>query len=281
MKKLQDLVISPVTRFNIERFIASDSHALLITGSKGVGRGSILDAIANELGASRSEDRIYLESDEPSISINQARTLRSLLNLHQVKGKTLVVIIENAEKLTTEAQNALLKQLEEPADNIYFLLSTHNKNSLLRTVVSRLVLVEINRVADEELTSFFEKQGFSNSDIIKVLNLSNRSVGLAQSILSGEAVAYIDSIDRAKQILSSNLCEKLLLIDTITKDKIGLAELLGSFERILEAGFHNAVQKKQNIDSWMKKLQAVEDSIQALSQNVSARILVLRLMLQL
>jgi len=281
MNKLNDLILHPSSKLNIERFIESDSHALLLIGNRGAGKGGVLDALANELGASREEDRIYLRSDEASISINKARTLRSLLSLLQVKGKVLVVIIEEAERLTTEAQNALLKQLEEPADNIYFLLSTHQRNSLLPTVVSRLTLVNLNRASEAALVTFFTKKGYEHSKTLRALRLSNNSVGLARRILDDEAGLYIEGIDKAKQMLTSSLTEKLLLVDEIAKDKSGLSNLLSALERILEAGFHNAIEKKQNVENWSKKLQAVEDSVQAQHENVSARILVLRLMLQL
>lgn len=281
MSELQDLVLHPTTRLNIEQFIASDSHALLLIGNKGSGKGSVLSALGNELGASRDEDRIYLKSDEASISINQARTLRSLLNLHQAHGKVLVVIIENAEKLTTEAQNALLKQLEEPADNIYFLLSTHDKNSLLPTVTSRLTQVSLNRVGDEALVEHFTLEGYESAKISRALSLSNNNVGLAKRVLNDEATDYIESITKAKRILSSNQCDKLLLIDVLVKDKPALSNLLSALERILETGFHNALQKRANMNVWTSRLKAIEESIEALKNNVSTRLILLRLMLQL
>lgn len=281
MNKLKDLVLHPTTKLNLSQFISSDSHALLLIGNRGSGKGAVLSALASELGASRDEDRIYLKSDEASISINQARTLRSLLNLHQAHGKVLSVIIENAEKLTTEAQNALLKQLEEPAENIYFLLSTHDKNSLLPTVISRLTQVKLNRLGTEALMVHFESVGYSGSEISRALSLANNNIGLAQRVLKDEAADYIEGIAKAKLILNSNLVEKLLLIDVLAKDKPNLSNFLSALERILEAGFRVAITKQQNVDSWAKKLHAVEEAVKALGENVSVRVLVLRLMLQL
>lgn len=281
MTTLQNLALHKSTKASIEQFIKSDNHALLLTGSKGAGKGSLLLAIAHELGAIREENRIIVKSDETSISINEARMLRSLLNLHQVKSSVLVVIIENAEKLTTEAQNALLKQLEEPTENVYFLLSTHTKHALLPTVISRVAEVRVRRIAEEDLVEFFTNKGYEKSKVIKTLKLANSGAGLSQSILDDLAADYTDHIAKAKLVLGSTQVEKLLLIDSLLKDKQSLPGLFSALERVLEAGFHNALQKKQKVEHWAEKLKSVEESIQALRQNVSARVLLLRLMLQL
>lgn len=275
------LELHPNTRQNLLQFIASDNHALLIVGAKGSGKKTLLEAIAVELGAKRPEQRLVVNDNEQSISINQARSLRTSLSLRPLKDSVLTVIIPSAEKLTTEAQNALLKLLEEPPENTYFLLSTDDKSSLLSTVLSRTNIIRLNKLSLENITNYFISQNFEETKIKTAVALSGGNIGLTRRLLDNEADDFKDIVASTKQILSSNLSEKLLMIESLTKDKIKLKDTLAALERILYAGFSAARVKQANIDIWAKKLRAVEESIKALDNNVSARLVVLRLMLQL
>ncbi|MEK7472206.1 MAG: AAA family ATPase, partial [Patescibacteria group bacterium] len=250
-------------------------------GPQGSGKKSLLNAVAGKLGAVRPEQRVYVSDDGPSISINQARNIKSILSLRPLEGSVLTVIIPECEKLTTEAQNALLKQLEEPPENIYFLLSTHDKSALLPTVLSRVNVVSLNRVSTKEISDYFEVQGHESSKIRASIGLSGGNIGLAQRILNGEADDYKSVITEAKQILSASMSDRLQLIDGLAKDKLKLRATLDALERILYAGFNSAREKRTNVEIWAKKLQAVEESLEALSNNVTTRLVTLRLMLQL
>lgn len=281
MNELKDLVLHPTTKRNLLQFFDSTNHALLVIGPAGSGKKSLLDAVANRLGATRPEQRTYINDDGLSISISQARNIKSILSLRPLEGSVLTVIIENAEKLTTEAQNALLKLLEEPPENIYFLLGTHDKSALLPTVLSRVNVVSLNRVSPDQIIDFFKSQNHEASKIKSSLGLSGGNIGLAQRLLNGEADDYKTVIADAKQILTSSMVDRLQLIDSLIKDKSKLGETLSALERLLYAGFNGAREKRSNVEAWARKLQAVEESLDALTNNVSARLVCVRLMLQL
>lgn len=281
MINLSSLALHSNTKQNLQQFLSSDNHALLVIGTKGSGKKTLLEAIAHELGATRPEQRIVIDDSEPSISINQARNLRTSLGLRPLKGSVFVVMIPSAEKLTIEAQNALLKLLEEPPENTYFLLSTDNKSSLLPTVISRTNTIRLNKIPVEQITEYFVKQNYDISKIKTVLALSGGNIGLAKRLLEDQAEDFKDDISSSKQILSANLSDRLLMVEGLVKDKTKIKNLLSALERVLYAGFSAAREKRTNIDSWGKKLKAVEESMAALDDNVTARLVLLRLMLQL
>ena len=124
-------------------------------------------------------------------------------------------------------------------------------------------------------------QGHESSKIRTSIGLSGGNVGFAQRILNGEADDYKSVITEAKQILSASMPDRLQLIDGLAKDKLKLRATLDALERLLYAGFNSAREKRTNVEIWAKKLQAVEESLEALSNNVTARLVTLRLMLQL
>jgi len=88
---------------------------------------------------------------EKDISIEQIREARQILSLFPYNGKRKVLIVNDAEKMTTQAQNSLLKLLEEPNSTSICILIAHNSDSILMTVKSRCQQIRFNLVPDQEL----------------------------------------------------------------------------------------------------------------------------------
>lgn len=79
-----------------------------------------------------------------SISIDQVREMKSQIYQKPVSAKFKIILVENAQKLTKEAQNSLLKVLEEPPPHAIIILDAKNKTSLLPTIVSRSTVIRTN-----------------------------------------------------------------------------------------------------------------------------------------
>lgn len=80
---------------------------------------------------------------ENSIGIEDIRNFQKQIILKPFKGEAKAVVIKNAHKLTTEAQNALLKTLEEPPANTYIFLTAESNNTLLPTILSRTSILTL------------------------------------------------------------------------------------------------------------------------------------------
>ncbi len=95
-----------------------------------------------------------IEDSVDAIKIDQVRSLQQSMALRSFEGGKKVYIIDNAERLSAEAANALLKVLEEPADNCVFILVTCAPGMLFKTIVSRCQTVKfspLGRIALREL----------------------------------------------------------------------------------------------------------------------------------
>lgn len=139
----------------LEKLIASGraTHAFLFSGGSKEDRDEIGSAFASEL-LERKED--YLELSKPddraSIGTAQVSELQKKLMLAPY-GSKYVVLIKDAELMTAEAQNKLLKTLEEP-DNAILILLSDRREAMLTTVQSRCqayILEEASRDYDSEL----------------------------------------------------------------------------------------------------------------------------------
>jgi len=88
---------------------------------------------------------IKLKDDEKSIGISQTREGTNFLNEKPFSYRKKFLIILNSEKLTPQAQNSLLKTLEEPPSYALILISSKTQNSLLETIASRCRLISLKQ----------------------------------------------------------------------------------------------------------------------------------------
>lgn len=117
-----------------------------------IASGSYLDVRVVSLGASAGEpedgdERRRPRSGEKAIGIDQIRALQREVALSPHEGRYKVYIILNAEHLSVEASNSLLKVLEEPPPRVVLLLTTTDANMLLPTIVSRCQLIKLQPVS--------------------------------------------------------------------------------------------------------------------------------------
>ena len=90
------------------------------------------------------EDIIYIEPDERSLKVEKIQQLQDRLRKKPMYGDRNIAIIDKADYMTREAQNKLLKTLEEPPGDAIIILLTENRSSLLDTILSRCVSYTVN-----------------------------------------------------------------------------------------------------------------------------------------
>lgn len=93
-----------------------------------------------------------------SLGIEDVKTMQKTLYFKPLRGETKAVIIKDAHLLTVEAQNALLKVLEEPPEHTLLILTAETKEALLPTILSRCSLIELREekpdISKEERAAF-------------------------------------------------------------------------------------------------------------------------------
>jgi DNA polymerase III delta prime subunit len=202
------------------------AHAYVFVGPRGVGKKGVARELGMKLLEERSErvdrsDNFFhpdlLEIDgRDGIKIEQIRELIYTLSLKPYQAKYKVAIIDQAENLTIEAANALLKSLEEPKPNTVIFLITNNPYSLPKTILSRCQKIIFAPVADK-----LEKSDESEKPEtwLKIFQTG----GLADKLILAYEIAELESVeitqmfevwlDRLEQELisnpSKNLAEKI------------------------------------------------------------------------
>lgn len=177
------------------------------------------------------------------ITIDQVRQLKSHIFQKPITQKYKFVIIEQAENLTIEAQNALLKMLEEPPKTCIIILEAKDKSNLLATIISRLItiqtladpneavpkessiLLEEVKVALEKLAEiknplvWLDKQILANHNLLLYETSKNLTKPhpkqTKKSISLQEVCQFIESCAKTKEMIQANVNPKMALYNLV------------------------------------------------------------------
>jgi DNA polymerase-3 subunit delta' len=122
------------------------------------------------------------DSRKKDIGIDQARELKRFVQLQAVAAARKMAVIDDADRLSLAAQNALLKTLEEPPGRAVVVLVTASPGALLTTVRSRCQRVLLRPLNDSELRAALAEQGLTGDEIDGVVADAQGSPGRALAL---------------------------------------------------------------------------------------------------
>ncbi len=291
---LDNLLLHPLTKTSLLRFSQRPPHFLMISGGRGSGKLHLAENLAAHWLELKSVENlrnypyyqhVQKEPGSQDISIDMVRQLIKSLKLKipvQTSVKR-VVAIEEAQLLSLEAQNALLKILEEPNPGTSFIMTTPSQTALLPTIVSRAQHLEINSPTLQAAKQFYGAK-YSSTLLDSAWQLSQGRAGLMQALLEKDSEHYLkNSISSAKVFLKKDVYGRLLQLEELVKDKANFANFLEALNRLLTVLHHQAILKKRpgQLLKLMASRRAVNKMQLALEENVQIRLIALHLILNL
>ena len=236
-------------------------HALLFVGPHGSGKRTmarlfaqailctgqdkpcgICPACKRFLAGSHPDVRI-LKPEKKTIGVDEIRELIDYLSLRPYEGGKHIAIIEQADRLTPSAQNALLKTLESPVGDVLFFLITDVPGALLNTIVSRCQMVRFSDLSVEDCASALMAQGIEAARARRLAGLAQGSVGRALEINGDED--YFELRDRVISSLES------------LKDRASVSKAATALED--EKGMENGILEIMEL--WARDLMAVQSGV--------------------
>ena len=175
-------------------------HSYMFIGQEGIGKKKIAKEFARTILCETKKNNcncksctsfkngnnpdFYLISEEGnSIKIDQIRDLIEKAYEKPIASEKKVYIIDNSDKMTVEAQNSLLKTLEEPPDYMVLILITSNIDNILNTVKSRCVKLSFESLSNDEIKEVLNERGLNTNLNENMYELFNGSIARALKIL--------------------------------------------------------------------------------------------------
>ncbi|MBI3952550.1 MAG: AAA family ATPase [Candidatus Doudnabacteria bacterium] len=209
------------------------AHAYIFAGPAGVGKKTVAQKFAEFLIGTikNNPDCIEIVGRE-GIRIEAIRDLAYKLSLKPYSASYKVAVIDDAENMTTEASNALLKVFEEPKPGTVIILITSNPQKLLSTITSRAQKVTFGLVLEEEYKTFLEQAPDQKRLLAQKLSLGRP--GIAYKILN----ASEDQIAELERTLA--------LFEILTR-----GDLVDKMKMVYEIADLETAQIKEILESWI------------------------------
>ncbi len=246
----------------IGKFLFAKEFAKAILCNEQIGCNKCKSCI--EFDSSNNPDYQVIEPDENSIKIEQIRVMNSKIYEKPIISSKKVYIINNADLMTKEAQNCLLKTIEEPPEYAVIILVGANENMFLNTIRSRCVKINFNKINDEELTKILTERYEFNGITENMLRLFSGSIEKAIN-LQGKQDIYMEIENMFNNLDRVNIIDLLNKKEIITKNKEEINNILEYINVLL----FEKLKKLDKQNQYIKAIQIVEDTKDRLKKNAN------------
>jgi DNA polymerase-3 subunit delta' len=302
----------------LKQHIAHDAvrHAYLFAGPPGVGRRTLAIRFTRALGCTNPPapgescgncrtcqqieamqfpdlSVVQAESEGAVLKIDQVREVNHSLSLKPYQSKYRVALFLRFQEANQNAQNALLKTLEEAPAHAILILTADNAEQLLPTIVSRCEIMRLRALPIEAVEGHLQQNGASPEDARLLAHLSNGRPGFALRLMADPEglKSRAERLDDLRDLMPATRVKKFSYADKLARDKDAFRHVLmlwSSYFRdvmltVAQAGSPLAnIDRAEEIATLAKSLSlpqarrtvsSLERAVELLDKNINARLL--------
>ena len=228
-------------------------NPIIIYGEKGIGKSSFIKNLIVDLFKNSSKgknillktkhSKLILSNSHPNlniitkllddktkkiknnITIDQIRNLESFIYKSAILDLPKIILINSADDLNINASNALLKILEEPKKNTFFILISHQPSRLIPTIRSRCIKFQYKQPTFDEFKQMLLLKKINLDDKEKIsylFDLSNGNPGIASEIHSQESSNFFEiflNLCKEKSIITNNIINFSSKLSTLNNEQ--------------------------------------------------------------
>ena len=254
------------------------SHSYLFVGKSGIGKKMIAKEFAKailclgdnkycdncksclEFDGQNNPDFFIVEPDGNTIKIDQIRNMQKGVQEKPIISRSKVYIIDNADFMTKEAQNALLKTLEEPPEFVTIILIGENENEFLTTIKSRCMIIHFNSISDSDMEKYLQ-ENYNMNVTSNMLDVFQGSIGKAIE-LKDKQEEYLIIEQAIENIEKEDLIDLIKKLDILYTSKDEILDMLDYINIIL------LKKSKENV-KYTDCIKIVENTKRRIDQNAN------------
>lgn len=262
------------------------SHAYILSGESGMGHKLLAEAFAltllcesgrtvpcltchscKQVLSGNHPDLIYVIHEKPaSIGVDDIRKqINDTIMIRPYSSQYKIYIVDEAEKMTIQAQNALLKTIEEPPSYVIIILLTTNQNTFLPTILSRCIQLKLKPLKDSIIRDYLINKlsvPETKADIYAAFARGNmgRAVKIAQS--EEFKHMYEELIDVLRNIRDMDISMLLGFIKKMKEDNLDLIECLDFMQIWYRDALMFKVTKDANLLIFKDEYSAINEMSQ-------------------
>ena len=254
-------------------------HALLLTGTRGVGKTTTARIFAKALNCEKGPTPtpcgvcsncveitqgtsvdVYEIDGASNTSVDDVRSLKENVQYAPSKSRFKIYIIDEVHMLSTSAFNALLKTLEEPPAGVYFVFATTESHKIPDTILSRCQRYDFRQITDEQvekhLKNILQKENInmSGTAVSLVARQGNGSLRDALSLLDQVIAMSGEKISDDEVVASLGLTDRALIRQTLESFmEYDSSKALTVVSSVFEKGFDSKVYLTE-IWEWIRNM---------------------------
>ena len=254
------------------------SHSYLFVGKSGIGKKMIAREFAKailclgdskycdncksclEFDGQNNPDFFVIEPDGNAMKIDQIRNMQRGVQEKPIISKNKVYIIDDADLMTKEAQNALLKTLEEPPEFVTIILIGENENEFLATIKSRCMILHFSSISNLDMKMYLE-ENYNMNVTSNMLDVFQGSIGKAIE-LKDKQEEYLTIEQAIENIEKEDLIDLIKKLDILYNSKDEILDMLDYINIIL-------LKKSKEDIKYTDCIKIVEDTKRRITQNAN------------
>ena len=251
MREFQDIIGNEDAKDYFIKALTKDhlSHSYIFEGPYGVGKKTFARKLAKAIlcenrdgdkacdrcqschmvEAGTHPDIITIEKDTKVTKVDNIReNIVREMEIKPYQSNHKIIIVNAADTINIQGQNAMLKTIEEPPKYGIVILVCENLASMLPTIKSRCITVRFNPLSKEKMNAYLQDKGIGEGERQVYAKLSEGSIGVINDILQDEN--YIElrkqSISYLERLGKANLLQLYDLVKEITDQKENIEQIL-------------------------------------------------------
>ena len=268
------------------------SHSYLFIGIEGIGKKMIAMEFAKailcideknkccnkcksciEFDSNNNPDFKIIEPDGNSIKIEQIREMQNKIIEKPIISSKKVYVINDSDKMTKEAQNCLLKTLEEPPEFATIILIGSNESTYLSTIKSRCMILHFEKISNSELKEILINKFNLKIDNEMLLKFSQGSISKAIDIIENKEI-YEKIEEIISNINNKDIIDIIKMSDILYKSKEIINDILENINIQL-------IELSKKSYTYLECIDIVENTKKRLKMNANYDMCIDNMLLQM